>query len=133
MTERVETVVLNSEGLSAWVAQDRKILAILRVFHDMGADLVVGANTIVEVSHARTNMPRLNWTLSRVKVEPVTEQAAKAAAELLKEAGLHGHKYAIDATVAEVALRQPGPVALLTSDADDMTKLCGGRVRIVSL
>jgi predicted nucleic acid-binding protein len=133
MTERVETVVLDSEGLSAWVAQDRKVLAMLRVFHDMGADLVVGANTIVEVSHARTNMPRLNWTLSRVKVEPVTEQAAKAAAELLEDSGLHGHKYAIDATVAEVALRQPGPVALLTSDADDMTKLCGGHVRIVSL
>ncbi|GAA3488555.1 DNA-binding protein [Streptomyces cremeus] len=133
MTERVETVVLDSEGLSAWVAQDRKVLAMLRVFHDMGADLVVGANTIVEVSHARTNMPRLNWALSRVKVEPVTEQAAKAAAELLKETGLHGHKYAIDATVTEVALRQPGPVALLTSDVDDMTKLCGGRVRIVSL
>jgi predicted nucleic acid-binding protein len=133
MTERVETVVLDSEGLSAWIAQDRKVLAMLRVFHDLGADLVVGANTIVEVSHARTNMPRLNWTLSRVKVEPVTEQAAKAAAELLKESGLHGHKYAIDATVAEVALRQPGPVVLLTSDADDMTKLCGGRVRIVSL
>ncbi|MFD3516816.1 PIN domain-containing protein [Streptomyces sp. NPDC058657] len=133
MNERIETVVLDSEGLSAWVAQDRKVLAMLRVFHDMGADLVVGANTIVEVSHARTNTPRLNWTLSRVKVEPVTEQAARAAAELLKETGLHGHKYAIDATVAEMALRQPGPVALLTSDTDDMTKLCGTRVRIASL
>ncbi|MFD7548232.1 DNA-binding protein [Streptomyces sp. NPDC059816] len=133
MNERFETVVLDSEGLSTWIAQDRKVLAMLRVFHEMGADLVIGANTIVEVSHARTNIPRLNWTLSRVKVEPVTEQAAKAAAQLLKEAGLHGHKYAIDATVAEVALRQPGPVALLTSDRDDMTKLCGDRVRIMAL
>ncbi|APY87264.1 hypothetical protein A7J05_17375 [Streptomyces alfalfae] len=71
--------------------------------------------------------------LSRVKVEPVTEQAAKAAAELLKGAGLHGHTYAIDATVAEVALRQPKPVALLTSDSDEMTKLCGDQVRIIPL
>ncbi|GAB2469537.1 DNA-binding protein [Streptomyces incanus] len=133
MTGRVETVVLGSEGLSAWIAQDRKFLALLRVFHEMGADLVIGANTIVEVSHSRTDIPRLNWVLSRVKVEPVTEQAAKAAAELLKAAGLNGHKYAIDATVAEVALRQPQPVALLTSDSDDMTKLCGSRVRIISL
>jgi predicted nucleic acid-binding protein len=78
-------------------------------------------------------MSRLNWALSRVKVEPVTEQAAKAAAELLKGAGLHGHKYAIDATVAEVALRQQKPVALLTSDSDDMTKLCGDQVRIIPL
>ncbi|MEE4491396.1 PIN domain-containing protein [Streptomyces sp. BE230] len=133
MSERIETVVLDSEGLSAWIAQDRKLLAMLQVFHDMGADLVIGANTIVEVTHSRTNMPRLNWALSRIKVEPVTEQAAKAAAELLKAAGLHGHKYAIDATVAEVALRQPKPVALLTSDSDDMTKLCGNQVRIILL
>lgn len=133
MSERIETVVLDAEGLSAWIAQDRKFLALLKVFHEMGADLVIGANTIVEVSHSRTNVPRLNWTLSRLKVEPVTEQAAKTAAELLKEAGLHGHKYAIDATVAEVAVRQPRPVALLTSDRDDMTKLCGDQVRIIAL
>ncbi|KAF2777761.1 PIN domain-containing protein [Streptomyces sp. OM5714] len=133
MSERIETVVLDSEGLSAWIAQDRRFLAMLRVFHDTGADLVIGANTIVEVSHSRTNIPRLNWVLSRLKVEPVTEQAAKAAAELLKGAGLHGHKYAIDATVAEMALRQPKPVVLLTSDSDDLARLCGDQVRIVSL
>nr|WP_203602749.1 DNA-binding protein [Streptomyces coelicoflavus] len=124
---------MDSEGLSAWIAQDRKFLAMLQVFHDTGADFVIGANTIVEVSHSRTNIPRLNWVLSRLKVEPVTEQAAKAAAELLKGAGLHGHKYAIDATVAELALRQPKPVVLLTSDSDDLAKLCGNQVRIVSL
>lgn len=66
-------------------------------------------------------------------MEPVTEQAANAAAQLLKDAGLHRHKYAIDATVAEVALRQPKPVALLTSDSDDMTRLCGDQVRIIPL
>jgi len=75
----------------------------------------------------------LNWALSRVKVEPVTEQAAKASAELLRTAGLHGHTYAIDATVAETALRQPAPVAMLTSDTDDMSKLCGNRVQLISL
>ena len=106
---------------------------MLQVFHDRGADLVVGANTIVEVSHAKVNLHRLNWALSRIKVEPVTEQAAKASAELLRAAGLHGHKYAIDATVAEAALRQPGPVAMLTSDVDDMAKLCGKQVRLIGL
>jgi predicted nucleic acid-binding protein len=133
VSAKVETVVLDSEGLSAWIAQDRKLLAMLQVFHDMGADLVVGANTIAEVSHAKVNLPRLSWALSRVKVEPVTEQAAKAAAELLRTAGLHGHEYAIDATVAEAALRQPGPVAILTSDVDDMAKLCGKQVQLIGL
>jgi predicted nucleic acid-binding protein len=131
--EHVETVVLDSQGLSAWIAQDRKILAMFQVFHAMGADFVIGANTIVEVSHTRVNMPRLQWVLSRVKVEPVTESAAKTSAQLLRAAGLHGHKYAIDATVAEVALRQPGPVAMLTSDVDDMTRLCGDRVRLIGI
>ncbi|SEE06134.1 hypothetical protein SAMN05216489_05367 [Streptomyces sp. 3213] len=133
MSEHIETVVLDSEGLSAWVAQDRKVLAMFQVFHDMGADLVVSANTIVEVSHARVDLARLQWALSRVKVEPVTEAAAKAAAQLLKGAGLHGHKYAIDATVAEAASRQPGPVAILTSDVDDLTRLCGSTVRTIGL
>ncbi len=76
---------------------------------------------------------RLQWVLSRVKVEPVTERAAKVSAKLLKAAGLHGHRYAIDATVAEVALRQPGPVAVLTSDVDDMARLCGDRVRLIGI
>jgi predicted nucleic acid-binding protein len=133
VNQHIETVVLDSEGLSAWIAQDRKILTLFKVFHEMGSDLVINANTIVEVSHSRVNMPRLQWALSRVKVEPVTEQAAKEAAKLLKTAGLHGHKYAIDATVAETAMRQAGPVAILTSDVDDMTRLCGQRVRLISI
>lgn len=133
MNVHVETLVLDSQGLSAWIAQDRKILAMFQVFHDMGADVVVGANTIVEVSHVRVNTARLRWALSRVRVEPVTEQAAKASAELLKAAGLHGHTYAIDATVAEMALRQPGPVAILTSDVDDMARLCDDRIRLIGL
>ncbi|MET9500487.1 DNA-binding protein [Streptomyces sp. NPDC006622] len=133
MNEHVETVVLDSQGLAAWIAQDRRILAMFQVFHAMGADFVIGANTIVEVSHARVNMPRMRWALSRLKVEPVTADAAKASAELLKDAGLHGHRYAIDATVAEVALRQPGPVAILTSDVDDMAILCGDRVRLIGI
>ncbi|WP_218579850.1 DNA-binding protein [Nocardia cyriacigeorgica] len=107
------------------------MLAKIHVFHQIGADLVIGTNTIVEVSHAKVNLPRLSWILSRVRVEPVTESAARSAAALLKEAGLHGHRHAIDATVAAAALRQPGPVALVTSDRDDMAKLCGDRVRIV--
>ncbi|MGV9244814.1 PIN domain-containing protein [Streptomyces sp. NPDC003710] len=129
----ISTLVLDCEGLSAWIAQDRKTVALFKALALTEANLVVSANTIIEVTHAGTSMPRLNWALSRVKVEPVTEQAAKAAAALLREAGLHGRKYAADATVAEAALRQSGPVAVLTSDADDMRKLCGSRVRIVPL
>jgi predicted nucleic acid-binding protein len=71
--------------------------------------------------------------LSRIRVEPVTKESATRSAGLLKEARLRGHKYATDAMVAEVALRLPGPVVVLTSDVDAMSKLCGRRVRIVGL
>jgi predicted nucleic acid-binding protein len=133
VNQHIETVVLDSEGLSGWISQDRETMALFKVFHEMGADLVVSANTIVEVSHSHVNMPRLQWVLSRVRVEPVTEEAAKGAAKILKAVGLHGHKYAIDATVADTALRQPGPAAILTSDVDDMAKLCGGRIRLIGI
>jgi hypothetical protein len=52
----------------------------------------------------------------------VTTETASRSEGLLKAAGLHGHKYAM---VAEVALRLPAPVVVLTSDVDDMVKLCG--------
>lgn len=40
----------------------------------------------------------------------------------IKDAGLHGHKYAIDAALAAVVLRQPGLVTIFPSDEDDMRK-----------
>jgi len=129
----VSVLVLDCQGLSAWLAQDRKVTSIIDAAQRSETDLVISADTIIEVTHAGTDMARLNRLLSRIKVEPVTEQSAKAAAKLLKDAGLHGHKYALDATVAEAALRQSGPVAMLTSDFDDMSKLCGGRVRLIAL
>lgn len=133
MTPLAPTLVLDSEGLSAWIRKDRRVMSLLDTAWSEGSDLVISANTIIEVTHARTDMARLNWLLSRIMVDPVTEQSARAAAHLLKDAGLHGHKYAIDATVAVTALRRPAPVAVVTSDVDDMTKLCGGRVRLISI
>lgn len=52
---------------------------------------------------------------------------------LLIEAGIHGHKYAIDAAVAVTAMAQHRPVVILTSDIDDMTKLCGPHVRLMAV
>lgn len=61
------------------------------------------------------------------------DEEAKTASALLMSAGLHGHKYAVDAAVAETALRQRRPVVMLTSGVDDMTKLCGDRIRLVAV
>lgn len=63
----------------------------------------------------------------------VFAEEAGAASKLLMDAGLHGRRYAIDAEVAEAALRQHRPVVMVTSDIDDMVKLCGHRVRLVAV
>jgi hypothetical protein len=44
--ENIETVVLDSQGLSAWIAEDRKILTMMQVFHTMGADFVKTGHSI---------------------------------------------------------------------------------------
>ncbi|MFE0086405.1 DNA-binding protein [Streptomyces sp. NPDC058991] len=133
MSPVVNTIVLDSEGLSAWIRQDRKVERRIQIFYEQEATLALCANTVIEATHAGTGIPRLHWLLSRVRVEPVTEASAKAAARLLKDAGLHGREYAIDATVAEMALRQPGPVVMMTSDPDDMARLCGDRIRLMGI
>ncbi|GAA3378644.1 DNA-binding protein [Streptomyces racemochromogenes] len=130
---REGTLVLDSEGLSKLLNDDEAVVSLIAEARSRGMEVVISALTIIEAVHARTNKTRLNWILSGVRVIPVGEEEARAASVLLMEAGLHGHKYALDAAVAEAALRQPRPVALLTSDVDDMTKLCGDRVHIIGV
>lgn len=70
--------------------------------------------------------------INRVRIVHIGDEEAEAASAMLINAGLHGHKYAIDAAVAEMALRQSRPVVMLTSDIDEMAKLCGDRVRLAA-
>ena len=84
--------------------------------------------TLIEACHGRVKKSAWAWTLSKIAVEPITREIAGEAIELLETAGLHGHKYAIDAALAAVALRQHGDVTVFTSDEEDMRLLCGDRI-----
>ncbi|WP_326611389.1 DNA-binding protein [Streptomyces scopuliridis] len=127
------TLVLDSEGLSKLLSDDEAVVALVSEARARGMEVVICALTIIEAVHARTNKSRLHWVLSGVRAVPVGDEEAKAASALLMGAGLHGHEYAIDAAVAEAALRQRRPVVMLTSDIDDMVKLCGDRIRLVAV
>ncbi|WP_245690822.1 type II toxin-antitoxin system VapC family toxin [Sinosporangium album] len=105
--------------------------AFVREAQDNDFRVVVSAMTPIEAQGVRVKSDRLRWYLSRLKIEPVTEDIASRAIELLRGARLHGHKYAIDAVVAATALRSVRPVIVLTSDEDDMSKLCGKAVQVV--
>ncbi|MFF5108392.1 hypothetical protein [Streptosporangium sp. NPDC000509] len=51
----------------------------------------------------------------------------------MRDARLHGDKRAVDAVVAATALRAVRPVIVVTSDEDDMYRLCGKTVKVVGV
>ncbi|MEU6346419.1 PIN domain-containing protein [Streptomyces sp. NPDC046977] len=127
------TLVLDSEGLAKAVLRDRTMSGWLALARADDLRVITSAATLVEVMHPGINRPALEWTLSRLVVEPVTETIARRAAALLADAGLHGHRYAIDAMLGATALAAPGPVTILTSDPEDLAALCGGRVTVLKV
>jgi predicted nucleic acid-binding protein len=125
------TLVLDCEGLSKIVLNDRRAMALLARASLDGLRVVVSAATLVEARDPRTDQARFDWAISRLVIEPVTENLARAASRLLAAHRLHGHRHALDAMVAATALAAAGPAIVLTSDPGDLAMLCGKAVRVV--
>ncbi|MEV0006795.1 PIN domain-containing protein [Streptomyces sp. NPDC047973] len=124
------SLVLDSQALSLLLRDDRQMITRIEAARRVGVPVLVSALTVVEAVYGKTDAARLHWVLSRLQVQDVTQADSLSAVQLLSDAGgLHGHKYAIDALVAAMALRSPAPVLVLTSDRDDWSKLCGDRVQ----
>ncbi|RMI29806.1 DNA-binding protein [Nocardia stercoris] len=127
------TLVLDSEGLSKWCSADPRVVRTVRYAQDNDLRVVISALTPIEAFDMRSRIERFRWHLSRLQIEPVTEEISSQAIELLRAAGMHGHKYAIDAVVAATARRARRPVMVLTSDVEDLEKLCGTGIRVVAV
>jgi predicted nucleic acid-binding protein len=125
------TIVLDCEGLSKIVLNDRRTMARLARASIDGLRVVASAATLVEARDPGIGRARFDWAISRLVIEPVTEDVARAASKLLAAHRLHGHRHAIDAMVAATALAASAPSLLLTSDPEDLARLCGQTVRIV--
>ncbi|MFJ8937775.1 PIN domain-containing protein [Streptomyces sp. NPDC102365] len=123
-------LVLDSEGLAKAVQRDREIHEWLTAARDADLPVITSAAVLVEVIHPKINDAALKWTLSRLSVEPVTQVVAQCAAALLRAAGLHGHKYAIDAMLCATALQHGGRVTILTSDVEDIGLLIAEHPRV---
>ncbi|MEU9672130.1 MULTISPECIES: PIN domain-containing protein [Streptomyces] len=127
------TYVLDCEAVSRAALGDAEMKSRLKDAHRAGIRVVTSSMTLVEAYHSKIRRPVWDWAMSGIVVDPVTKNIADEAIHLLREAGLHGHKYAIDAVLAAIANRQQGRTVLFTSDVDDMGKLCGARVRLWAL
>ncbi|WP_368039415.1 type II toxin-antitoxin system VapC family toxin [Streptomyces sp. 8P21H-1] len=126
-------LLLDSEGLSRFMANDRRVTGLVRTAQAKDTLVAVSNLTLIEAWHSKVRMDRFRRHVSRLEVLSVTDAVTWRAVDLLRNAGLHGHKYAIDAVVAATALSYSGPRVVVTSDADDMNKLCGESVRVVGV
>ncbi|MER7934004.1 MULTISPECIES: hypothetical protein [unclassified Streptomyces] len=128
---RQRVFVFDSEALSKAVQGDREMTALIKTAPRLDIPIVTSALTTLEAWNPRdTSRQALwDWTLSRIRVVHTNDQLIALARDMLKTAGLHGHKYAIDATLAAVARReaaQGAEATVFTSDTDDMNQLLAG-------
>ena len=117
------TLVLDCEGLSQLVRRSLELTEWLAAAEADDVRVITSSVTLVEAR----DPARFDYAVSRVNVIPPSEDIARHASRLLAAAGLHGHKYALDAIVTATALASPPPVTVLTSDPDDIRTLCGPR------
>ncbi|MET8294628.1 hypothetical protein ABZW02_11280 [Streptomyces sp. NPDC005180] len=130
------TLVLDSEALSKAARGDREVRAMIRKAPNRQMRVVTSSLTTLEAWDPRAGVRQETWAwfLASVDIVHTDDEVIQTARSLLKAAGLHGHKYAIDAVLASIAVvasRRGDLVNVLTSDLDDMKRLLGDhRIRI---
>ena len=119
----VGTLVLDADGLAKLAAGDVRARARFEVARLHRRRIVTAATTLPELLRGGPRDASVHRLLRDVEVITIDEAAGRAAGELLGRLGLSGHRHALDALVAVVALSQRRPVLLLTSDPRDLGKL----------
>lgn len=134
------TLVLDAEGLAKLAADHPAVYALVKSTRNRQGRVVTAASTLTEVLRGGPRDARMHRALSRITVVPINEQQGRAAGELLGRCGLSGHRCALDALLAVVALDQPRPVVVLTSDPRDLGRLTeepgirkGARVQVARI
>lgn len=102
---------------------DPRAVARAKKAYARDAEVVTAATTLTEVLRGGPRDAPAHHVLRKVRVISIHADQARAAGELLGKTGLTGHRCALDAVLATIALAQPRPIVLLTSDVDDMVQL----------
>lgn len=124
--------MFDSEALAKAVQGDREIAALIKTAPQLDIPIVTSALTTLEAWNPRDGSKQAlwSWTLSRIRVVHTDDHVIASARDMLRNAGLHGHKYGIDAVLAAVAERESARGAettVFTSDTDDLNQLLAGR------
>ena len=116
-------LILDAQGLVKLATGDPAVRALVQTAHQRYDQVVTAASTLAEVLPGGAADARIHRILQRVTVANIDKEAGRKAGELLGATGLSGHRCTVDAMLAVVALAQPRPTLLLTSDPDDMARL----------
>lgn len=116
-------LVLDAEGLVKLAQGNVVVRSYFEDAREAKAAIVAAATTLTEVLRGGPKDASVHRVLRRVTVVPIGKADARTAGELLGRTGLSGHRCALDALVATVALAQRRPVVVLTSDTKDMERL----------
>jgi predicted nucleic acid-binding protein len=134
------SLVLDAEGLVKLAGGNPRARNLFETVRVRRGRIVTVASTLTEVLRGSPRDAPVHRALSRITVIPIDEQQGRAAGELLGRCGLSGHRCALDALLAVIALDQPRPVVLLTSDPRDLARLTeeagrprAQRIKVVSV
>lgn len=121
-------LTLDAGALIAYERGDARILQVLRVAFNGGVTPTIPAVVLAEVWRGDRKDARVAWLMKACTVEPLDEQRARSAGKLRRSTAGAG---AVDACVA-VGVRERGD-AIATSDPDDMCRLLGPRITILTV
>jgi predicted nucleic acid-binding protein len=116
-------LVLDADGLAKLATGDIRAIAAFEGAKRYQRRIVTAASTLTEVLRGKRTDVDIHRVLRDVEVVEIDKAIGRAAGELLGKTGLSGHRCALDALLAVVALAQPRPVMLLTSDPSDLKTL----------
>ena len=128
----IRSVVLDATALTAASQAHSDIRGVLRRWQDDGADLVTTAATLTEVLRGHPRDAAIHRLLASLNVRVIDAPLGQAAGERICRTKTRGN-VTLDALVAEVASSLPRPVALLTSDVDDLQALVDPDVMVLDI
>jgi len=128
----IRSVVLDTTALTAASQAHSDIRGVLRRWQDDGANLVTTAATLTEVLRGHPRDAAIHRLLASLNVRVIDAPLGQAAGERIGRTKTRGN-VTIAALVAEVASSLPRPVALLTSDVDDLQALVDPDVMVLDI
>ena len=128
----IRSVVLDATALTAASQAHSDIRGVLRRWQDDGANLVTTAATLTEVLRGHPRDAAIHRLLASLNVRVIDAPLGQAAGERIGRTKTRGN-VTLDALVAEVASSLPRPVALLTSDVDDLRALVDTDVMVLDI